>query len=55
MLRRALAASRYLIIIAVIGTFLASIGILIYDGVTIVSIIIDAFIGPRRKTLAFYA
>jgi uncharacterized membrane protein YqhA len=44
MLRRALAASRYLIIIAVIGTFLASIGILIYDGITIVSIIIDAFI-----------
>lgn len=44
MLGRALAASRYLIIIAVIGTFLASIGILIYDGVTIVSIIINAFI-----------
>ena len=44
MLRRALAASRYLIIIAVIGTFLASIGILVYDGVSLVNIIIDAFI-----------
>ena len=44
MLRRALAASRYLIFIAIIGTFLASIGILVYDGITIVSIIIDAFI-----------
>ena len=40
MLRRAIAASRYLIIIAVIGTFLASIGILVYDGVALVNIIV---------------
>ena len=43
MLRRALAGSRYLVIIVVIGTFLASIAVLVYGAFTVVSIIIDVF------------
>ena len=43
MLRRVLAGSRYLIVIAVIGTFLASIAVLVYGGLTVVSVIIDVF------------
>ena len=43
MLRRILAGSRYIIVIAVIGSFLASIVVLIYAGITVVGIIVDAF------------
>jgi uncharacterized membrane protein YqhA len=43
MLRRVLAGSRYLVIIAIIGTFLASIAVLVYGACTVVSIIIDVF------------
>lgn len=38
MLRRVLAGSRYLILIAVLGSFLTSVIILIYGGLTVVSI-----------------
>ncbi len=43
MLRRVLAGSRYLIIIAVIGTFLASIAVLVYGAFTVVTTIFDVF------------
>ncbi|HLH60696.1 MAG TPA: YqhA family protein [Ktedonobacteraceae bacterium] len=43
MLRRALAGSRYLVIIAVIGTFLAAIAVLVYGAFTVVATIIDVF------------
>jgi uncharacterized membrane protein YqhA len=43
MLRKILAGSRYLILIAVIGSFLASIGALVYGGLTVVSIIFESF------------
>jgi uncharacterized membrane protein YqhA len=43
MFRQILAGSRYLIIIAVIGSFLASISVLVYGGLTVVSIMIEAF------------
>ena len=42
MLRRTLAGSRYLVLIAVIGSFLASIIVLIYGGLTVVSIGFEA-------------
>lgn len=41
MLRRVLAGSRYLVLIAVIGSFLASLLILIYGGLTVIGIGID--------------
>lgn len=41
MLRRVLAGSRYLVLIAVIGSFLAALLILIYGGLTVISIGID--------------
>jgi len=43
MLRRILAGSRYLVVIAVIGSFLASVVVLIYGGLTVLSIAFDAF------------
>jgi len=43
MLRRILASSRYMVVIAVIGAFLASITVLIYGGVTVLTIIFDVF------------
>ena len=43
MLRKILAGSRYLIVIAVIGSFLASIGALVYGGLTVVSIMFESF------------
>jgi uncharacterized membrane protein YqhA len=43
MFRRILAGSRYLVIIAVIGSFLASVAVLVYTGVTVISIVFDAF------------
>lgn len=43
MLRRILAGSRFLVIIAVLGSFLAAIAILVYGGATVIGIIIDIF------------
>ncbi len=43
MLRRILAGSRYLVVIAVIGSFLASVVVLLYGGLTVLSIAFDAF------------
>ncbi|HYL42800.1 MAG TPA: YqhA family protein [Ktedonobacteraceae bacterium] len=43
MFRNILASSRYLIIIAVVGSFLASLTVLIYDFLTVVNIIIEVF------------
>lgn len=43
MLRRILSGSRYFVIIAVLATFLASVSILIYGGITVLSIIYDMF------------
>ena len=43
MFRQILAGSRYLIIIAVIGSFLASITLLVYGGATVVGIMVETF------------
>ena len=43
MFRQILAGSRYLIIIAVIGSFLASISVLVYGGLTVVGIMVETF------------
>ena len=43
MFKRILAGSRYLVIIAVIGSFLASVAVLIYGGVTVGRIVFDIF------------
>ena len=41
MIRRILAGSRYMVIIAVIGAFLASLVVIIYGGITVLGIIAD--------------
>jgi len=46
MLRNVLASSRYLIIIGVLGSFLISIALLIYGGITVVTIVIEVFTHP---------
>lgn len=43
MLERILAGSRYLVIVAVIGTFLAALIVLVYGGLTVGGIIITVF------------
>jgi len=43
MLRRILASSRYFIIIAVLGSFLAAIALIFYGGLTTVNILIEVF------------
>jgi uncharacterized membrane protein YqhA len=43
MLRRILASSRYLVVIAVIGSFLSSLVVLVYGSLTVFSIGFDAF------------
>jgi uncharacterized membrane protein YqhA len=43
MLRRVLAGSRYFIVIGVIGSFLASIALLIYGGLKTIGLIIETF------------
>ena len=43
MLRKILAGSRYLIVIAVVGSFLAAIGTLVYGGLTVVSVMFESF------------
>lgn len=44
MIRRIIASSRYLIIIAVLGAFLAAAATLIYGGITVLYVIGDAFV-----------
>ena len=44
MLRNILASSRYLLVIAVIGSFLTSITLLLYGGLSVGSIIIEMFV-----------
>ena len=46
MLRRVLAGSRYLVVIAVLGSFLASIALLIYGGIIIVSVVFGVLAHP---------
>ncbi len=43
MLRKLFASTRYLILIAIIGTLLISLTLLIYTGIAVVNIIIEAF------------
>ena len=43
MIRRILASSRYLVIIAVIGSFLASMALIFYGGLTTINILIEIF------------
>jgi uncharacterized membrane protein YqhA len=43
MLRRAFAASRYVVLIAVLGTFVASLALLVYEALVVGSAVIDAF------------
>jgi uncharacterized membrane protein YqhA len=43
MLRRILASSRYMVIIAVIGSFLAALTVLVYGGLTVIAIMIATF------------
>ncbi len=50
MLRRILAGSRYLIIIAVLGTFLAAIAVLVYGGLTVVHVIYEMFASSQFTT-----
>ena len=50
MLRRVLAGSRYLILIAVVGSFLASLLILIYGGLTVIGIGIDVVVHANFTT-----
>ncbi len=45
MLRRVLASSRYFIVIGVIGSFLASIALLIYGGLKTIGVIASTFFG----------
>ena len=42
MLRRILTGSRYLIIIAVIGSFIGAVALLIYGGLAVVSVVVEA-------------
>jgi uncharacterized membrane protein YqhA len=43
MIRRILASSRYLVIIAVLGSFLASVALIFYGGLTTINILIEVF------------
>jgi uncharacterized membrane protein YqhA len=43
MLRNILASSRYLVVVAIVGIFLSSIAVFIYGGITVISVIFDAF------------
>ena len=46
MIRRVLASSRYFVIIAVLGAFLTAIALIIYGGLTTISILIEIFAHP---------
>ncbi len=55
MLRRVLADSRYFILIGVVGSFLASIALLVYGGLKTVGLIIGTFFsGAFSQTSAKY-
>jgi uncharacterized membrane protein YqhA len=43
MLRNILASSRYLVVVAILGIFLAAIAVFIYGGITVISIVLGAF------------
>lgn len=43
MLRNILASSRYLVVVAILGIFLAAIAVFIYGGITVISIVIGVF------------
>ncbi len=43
MIKRLLASSRYLVIIAVLGSFLASVALILYGGLTTISVLIEIF------------
>ena len=50
MLRRILANSRYLIIIAVLATFLAAVALLVYGGLTVFRVIYEMFASSQFTT-----
>lgn len=50
MFRRILAGSRYLVIIAVIATFLSSIALLVYGGLTVVHVLYEMFVSGQFTT-----
>jgi uncharacterized membrane protein YqhA len=57
MLRRALASSRYVIVVAVIGTFVASLALLVYEMIVVAAMLVDVVrtgtvSPPAAKTLA---
>jgi len=55
MLRRVLAGSRYFIVIGVIGSFLASIALLVFGGLKTIGLIVDTFFsGGFSQTSAKY-
>src|SRR5947209_11232341 len=43
MLRNILASSRYLVVVAILGIFLAAIAVFIYGGITVINIVFGAF------------
>jgi uncharacterized membrane protein YqhA len=45
MLRRALAASRYVVLVAVLGTFIASLALLLYEAGVVAVAVVGAFRG----------
>ena len=46
MIRRILASSRYLVIIAVLGSFLTSVALIFYGGLTTITVLIGIFAHP---------
>ena len=53
-LRRVLAGSRFFIVIGVVGSFLASIALLIFGGLKTIGLIISTFFGGFNETSAKY-
>jgi len=57
MLRRAMASSRYIVVVAIIGTFVASVALILYESVVVAEVVIDVIrqgpISPKSgKALA---
>ena len=57
MLRRALASSRYLVLIAIIGTFVAAVALILFEAIVVVEVVVDVIrpgaISPKAgKALA---
>jgi uncharacterized membrane protein YqhA len=42
MLRRALVSSRYIVAIAIVGTFIASVALMLYEAAVVVDVVVDA-------------